>query len=175
MGMDELQKAVAVVFKRKGKKLLSEMEFVQVLAYEMRFSGPSTGKLTPKDAQSILDQARRAGLLSVSNDLLKATFDYADADISYNYYPDKAAIMARTTEAGTLDLGPKEQKVASLYSRLITIISQGGKKQEAVARVNRVQDKLAVDAEVAALVVARESGADILPFLEEARQEILRR
>ena len=173
--MDELQKAVAVVFKRKGKKLLSEMEFVQVLAYEMRFSGPSTGKLTPKDAQAILDQAKRAGLLSVSNDLLKATFDYADADISYNYYPDRAALMARTTEASTLDVGPKEQKAASLYSRLITVISQGGQKREAVARVNKVQDKLAVDAEVAALVVARESGADILPFLEEARQEILRR
>jgi hypothetical protein len=173
--MDELQKAVAVVFKRKGKKLLSEIEFVQVLAFEMRFSGPSTGKLTPKDAQYILDQAKRAGLVAVSNDMLKMTFDYAEADISYNFYPDKAAIMSRPVEPAKLDVGAKEQKQVPLYSRLIGVISQGGgQKRDAVARVNKVQDRLSVDAEVAALIVARETGADILPYLDEAKQEILR-
>jgi hypothetical protein len=173
--MDELQKAVAVVFKRKGKKMLSEVEFVQVLAYEMRFSGPSAGKLTPKDAQTILDMAKRSGLVVASNDLIKMTYDYADADVAYNYYPDKAALLARPAEAAKLDVGVKEPKQASLFSRLVTMISQGGQKREAVARINRVQERLSVDAEVAALVVARESGIDISPYIEEARLEIMRR
>lgn len=95
--MGELDKTVAIVFKRKGKSLLSEREFINTILFDLRWSDPGKSpKITAVDAQKILDAAKAAGLLTITEGALKPTFDYKAIDIPLNYQPSKA-VMA---EAG---------------------------------------------------------------------------
>jgi hypothetical protein len=70
----------------------------------------------------------------------------------------------------------EETEEPSLFAQLVQVISDKGlKKRDAVARINRTQERLGVDVEVAALLVAKDLGADISSFLEPVRKEILTR
>ena len=56
------------------------------------------------------------------------------------------------------------------------IASKGGlKKREAVARINKMQERLGVDVEVAALVIASDLGEDVSDLVGPVREEILSR
>jgi hypothetical protein len=52
--------------------------------------------------------------------------------------------------------------------------TSGLKRNEVVAKINRVQEKLGTESIVSALAVARDSGIDITKYLKEAKEEILR-
>jgi hypothetical protein len=64
----------------------------------------------------------------------------------------------------------------SLFARLVEDISKasGLKRNDAVARINKVQEKLGTESLVAALAVARENGIDIAKYLKEAKEEIVK-
>jgi len=91
--MGELDNTVAIVFKRKGKSLLSEREFINTILFDLRWSDPGKSpKITAVDAQKILDAAKSAGLLTINEGALKPTFDYKAIDIPLNYQPSKAVM-----------------------------------------------------------------------------------
>ena len=64
----------------------------------------------------------------------------------------------------------------SLFARLVEEISKasGLRRNDVVARINKVQEKLGTESLVAALAVARENGIDITKYLKEAKEEIVR-
>lgn len=200
--MGELEKTVAIVFKRKGKSMLSEREFVNVLLFDMRWSDPGKSpKIGAADAQRILDAAVRSGLLALSEGVLKPSFDYKTIDIPLNYMPSKAVLdelgpgqqVIETTvprQDRAEDAKPLAQQTSvenaplddipldvPLFSVLIEDIAQrtGLKKKDLVAKINRLQDRLKVVPEVAALVVAREHGMDISKYYNITKEEIMRK
>jgi hypothetical protein len=67
-----------------------------------------------------------------------------------------------------------EAEAPSLFAQLIHLISENGgmKKRDAVAKINRAQEKLGVDVEVAAILVAKEMGLDVEKYIEPAREEV---
>jgi len=64
-----------------------------------------------------------------------------------------------------------------LFTVLLEDISKqtGQKKKDVVAKINRLQDKLVVYPEVAALIVARELGIDIEKYLAPTRDDVLKK
>jgi hypothetical protein len=64
----------------------------------------------------------------------------------------------------------------SLFARLVEDISKasGLKRNDVVARINKVQEKLGTESIVAALAVARDNGVDIAKYLKEAKEEIVK-
>jgi hypothetical protein len=64
----------------------------------------------------------------------------------------------------------------SLFARLVEEISKasGMKRNDVVARINKVQEKLGTESLVAALAVARDNGIDISKYLKEAKEEIMK-
>ncbi len=155
--MGELETCLGVLFKRKGKNVMTETEFMLTVSFDYRW-------FTPREAQTLLDISVKRGLLVRTEEFLRPNFDIKDVEASLSFRPSKEVLS-----------GDKEE--VSLFAQLIQLISDKGKlkKRDAVARVNRTQERLGVDVEVAAVLVARDLGADVGPFLEPVRKEILAR
>ncbi len=155
--MGELETCLGVLFKRKGKSVMTETEFMLTVSFDYRW-------FTPREAQTLLDISVKRGLLVRTEEFLRPNFDIKDIEAPLSFRPSKEVLS-----------GDKEE--VSLFAQLIQLISDKGKmkKRDAVARVNRTQARLGVDVEVAAVLVARDLGADVDPFLEPVRKEILAR
>jgi hypothetical protein len=155
--MGELETCLGVLFKRKGKNVMTETEFMLTVSFDYRW-------FTPKEAQTLLDISIKRGLLVRTEEYLRPSFDIKDVEASLSFRPSKEVLS-----------GDKEE--VSLFAQLVQLISDKGKlkKRDAVARVNRTQERLGVDVEVAAVLVAQDLGADVTPFLEPVRKEILAR
>ena len=156
MSMGELETCLGVLFKRKGKNVMTETEFMLTVSFDYRW-------FTPKEAQTLLDISVKRGLLVRTEEYLKPGFDISEVDAPLSFRPSKDVLRGEADEI-------------SLFAQLIQVISDRGlKKRDAVARVNRTQERLGVDVEVAALLVAKDLGADVGPYLEPVMKEILAR
>ena len=155
--MGDLETCLALLFKRKGKNLLSEKEFVFSASMDFRW-------FSPKEAQVLLETGLGRGLLERMDGMVKPTFDYKTVEIPVNYRPCK-------------DILKEVEPEVSLFSQLLDDISKatGQKKRELVARANKVQDRLGVDIEVASLALARDLGLDVAPYLDRVKKEVLQR
>jgi hypothetical protein len=158
--MKVLQQVLALVFKRKGKGVLSEKEFVFSASIDFRW-------FTPKEAQRLLDMGIEADLLERSNGFIKPRFDYKKVDVPLDFRPGRDML----TEPSPVEGG------RPLFPTILELITSGSELQrrEAVARINKVQERLDVDIEVASLVVARGLGIEIGEFISPVRDEILSR
>jgi hypothetical protein len=190
--MGELEKTVAIVYKRKGKNLVSEKEFLNTLLFNMRWSDPGkTPKIDAKDAQRILDAAKSSGLLITKEGMLQPAFDYRSIDIPLNFQPSSEVLREIGVAAEPSANGMKEQLKEEgkgggaptlpmdvpLFTVLIEDISQKTqmKKKDVVSRINKLQERFGVVPEVAALIVARELGLDISKYFDVTKEEILRK
>ncbi len=157
IAIGELETCLAVLFKRKGKNVMTETEFMLTVSFDYRW-------FTPKEAQMLLDVSVKKGLLVRTEEFLKPSFDIKDIEASLSFRPSKAVLSA-------------EKEEVSIFAQLVQLISDKGglKKRDAVARINRTQERLGVDVEVAAVLVARDLGIDVAAYLEPVKKEILSR
>lgn len=155
--MGELETCLAVLFKRKGKNVMTETEFMLTVSFDYRW-------FTPKEAQTLLDVSVKRGLLTRTEEFLKPTFDFKDVEASLSFRPSHEVLSA-------------DREEVSLFAQLVQLISDKGglKKRDTVARINRAQERLGVDVEVAAVLVAKDLGIDVDPYLEPVKKEILGR
>ncbi len=213
--MGELDKTIAVVFKRGGKNVMSEMEFVNNVIFNFRYSGTKDGfKLDARKAQQVMDAGLAKGLLKKEEGMVKPTFDYREFDVPMNYKPTEAILSELIGEASptpktspSSDASgitvpppmpvpvPQIKEISnlpaaapgrpvntapnvpqSLFARLVEDISKasGLKRNDVVARINKVQEKLGTESIVAALAVARDNGVEITKYLKEAKEEIVK-
>jgi hypothetical protein len=183
--MSELQKTLTVVFNRKGKKLLSEREFINALFFEMKWADHGgAGRIEAKEAQRILEAAMRNGLLELSDGYLRPTFDIKSVEVPLNYKPTKD-LLKEIGESGTAPSAatpatPKGENKAEpmpVFSVLIDDIAakSGWNKRDVVSKINKVVERLSVDAEVAALLIGKDVGVDVGKYLLEVKEEVLRK
>ncbi|OGS42913.1 MAG: hypothetical protein A3K67_06450 [Euryarchaeota archaeon RBG_16_62_10] len=157
--MSDLQRSIAVLFRRKGKEILTEREFVFSASMDLRW-------FTPKDAQRLLDAGLTGGYLERKNGNVAPTFDCSVLDVPLDYKPSKEV----------LDQVPKRQ--ADLFSEIVEKIvrARSVSKREVVSRVNKKQELLGIDVEPAALLVAGDYGLPVdSGYIERATSEILER
>jgi hypothetical protein len=184
--MSELQRTVAVVFNRKGKKMLSEREFINALFFELKWSDPSgSGRIEAREAQRILEAAMRKGLLELADGYVRPTFDHKSVEVPLNYKPTKDLLKelgdggaaVASSEASKPGPARPDGQPLPVFSVLIDDIAakSGWNKREVVARINKVVEKMSVDAEVAALLIGRDVGVDVGKYLLEVKEEVLRK
>jgi len=155
--MDPLETCLAQLFKRKGKGVLTEKEFVFSASIDFRW-------FTPKDAQRLLEEGVRRGLLTLTDSLVKPSFDYKAVEVPPDFRPSPKMLDEIKEEA-------------PLFARILEIAARasGLPKREVVARINGVQERLGVDVEVAGLIVARGFGVNVQELIDPVQEEILRR
>ncbi|HVO77268.1 MAG TPA: DUF2240 family protein [Methanomassiliicoccales archaeon] len=154
--MGDLETCLALLFKRKGKNVLTEKEFVFSASMDFRW-------LSPKEAQQLLELGVKKGLLESKDGFVKPTFQYKEMEIPVNFHPCKDVL--------------KEGVEQSMFSQILDDIARttGQKRREIVAKVNKLQERLSVDVEVAALAIAKDSGVDVSKYVDRVRDEIIAR
>ena len=152
--MSELEVALSQLFRKKGKGSLTEKEFVFAASLDLRW-------FTPKEAQKFLDIGMESELLALDGDSIKATFDYKSVNVPKGYAP--------TTELLQSSVKPK-----GVFLKIVDQISttKDIPSKDVISLVNQTQDKMGVDVEVAALIVARKYGLDISEYLDSVEEDI---
>ena len=158
--MSELQRSIAVLFRRKGKEVLTEREFVFSASMDLRW-------FSPKEAQKMLDAGVAGGYIRKVDGNLLPTFDFEDIDVPIDYKPTSEMLKEAPS-----------RRSKDLFSEIIETIarSRSVSKREVVSKVNRKQEMLGIDVEPAALLVACDYGISVDDaYIERAASEVLNR
>ncbi len=158
--MSDLQRSIAVLYRRKGKETLTEREFVFSASMDLRW-------FSPKDAQRLLDAGIAGGHLRKIEGNLLPTFDFGEVDVPIDYRPSADVLK---------EASKKPQR--DLFSEIIDTISRSKSvsKREVVSKVNKKQEMLGIDVEPAALLVACDYGIDVDgAYIDRAATEVLSR
>ena len=155
--MKELEIAIAQVFRKKGKAAMTEKDFVFAVSLDFRW-------LTPKEAQKLLDLGLESELLSMEEGMVKPAFDHLGLEIPRGYAPSP-------------DLLQRGVRPKGMFMILVDEISRAADlpAKEVISLVNSVQDRMGVDVEVAALVVAKNLGVNLSKHLDTVEEEMGKR
>ncbi|MGQ0796512.1 MAG: DUF2240 family protein [Methanobacteriota archaeon] len=153
--MDELRKAIALLFRRKGRVELSEKEFVLSASMDLRW-------FPPREAQRLLQSGLEAKLLASEAGVIRPTFDVAAVDVPRDFMPGLSV----------LDAVPGG---GDLFVRIVDAIASriGSDRRSVISSVNAVQERMDVELEVAALIAAHRAGVDVGPFLQEVERRLV--
>lgn len=154
--MEEPKTALVALFQIHGRDAITESEFVQDASFKLRW-------FSPREAQRLLQSGLDRGLLRAEAGNVRLAFDAASVTVPVNYKPGPEAIAP--------------PPAVDLFSRILERVraATGEPAQPLVARINQMQDRLGVDAEVAAACVAASRGVDITDLLGNLEAEVLRR
>lgn len=153
----ELEVALAQVFNKKGKGELAEKDFVFTASFDLRW-------FTPKEAQRFLDLSIESELLVLDDGKVRPAFDHRSVKAPSGYKPSAGLLKAPVKPKGIF-LKLVDQVSAEKEIPTKTVISE----------VNAVQDRMGVDTEVAALIVARSHGVDVAKYLDEVEEGVAAR
>ena len=155
--MEELKKAIAFLFRKKGRDAMTETDFVMSASMDLRW-------FLPKEAQRLLQICVDAKLLAMTDGKLTPSFDVASVDVPLDYAPQPSLL---DTRVGAADLFLK------ILDRILSVSRL--EKKQAISMVNTTQGELDVEVEVAALVVARNLGVDVSDLLDEVEGRVVSR
>ncbi len=149
--MDELKIVISEPFRRRGKARLTPAEFTFALTLELKW-------LTPEESRQVIDEGLKAGLLKEEKDRIVPAFDYRSVVAPAGFKPG-------------VDIFSKK----SLLDRIIDLLTGSGiSDAEARKLIKSKQEYLCdlVTPVVAGLIVARERGLDVSPYIDEAFAEL---
>ena len=154
--MEELRKSLAYLFQRKGRKVLSESELTLSASMDL-------GWFSPKEAKRLIDVGLELKLLSVKEEGISPTFDYEALTIPIDFRPSR----------NILEVESQEPLLLAIVSNIEEKTHKN--KNSIMAEVNKKQNALKVDIEVAAILVAKSYDVDITGFLREVEADIFKR
>ena len=149
--MTDLKYTVSVPFKRKGKDVLRENEFVLALSIDLNW-------FSPDQAKNVVREAEKAGLIKREGDMIRPAFDLSAVEPSSEFKPEV----------------PEEPP---LFDRIVSRITAetGMDKRKTIALVNKKRDELSklVEIEVSAILVGLEHGVVLDDFIDEEYKALI--
>ncbi len=152
--MDELKIVIAEPFRRRSKARLTPTEFTMALTLELKW-------LTPEESRAVIGEGLEAGLLKEEKGKLAPAFDYRSVTVPPGFRP-----------------GIDVLKKKSLLERIVDLLAGSGLSEpDAQTLIEEKQAYLAgyVTPEVAGLIVAKERGLDVKPYIDEAFTQLVKK
>ncbi len=153
----------AAFFRNKGKEVITAKEFTMGVSLDFRW-------MPVKEANALITLLIDNKILEKNGDYLKPLIDITEIDVPVAYRPS-----AEFLETVTAAIGKKPEPVkeivesAPLLPDLLSEAEKSGlKKGPFIAECNGLVKSLNIDMEIAALIVLRDHGADISPYIERA-------
>ncbi len=152
--MEGLKKTIAVLFRRKGKEILTEKEFVFSASIDMRW-------FSPKAAQRLLDLSLSLNLLSKNNGELRPNFDIDSVSVPMDFKPGEDVFQA---------------KAEDLFSDMMARLGQSSlKREELMKRLDDYALKFGIEREVAAFMLGKELEIDLEDLSSRVEDEVAKR
>ena len=157
---DELEICLAAVFLNKGKDVLTAKEFTMYVSLDLRW-------MQVKDADTLLKIFLEKDLVSKTDDYVRPQIDISKVSVPVAYRPSDALLKTLRTYSPKQAAVKKDVPV-DLLSRLVQkALDIGFAKGAFIAECNRISKKADVDMEVAALIILKEKGVDIMPYIND--------
>ena len=147
-----LKSSIAAIFRRKGKKYITDEEFIFAASMELRW-------FPPAKAAAFLKNAKRYGLVVASKEGLMPSFDPDGSDIvQIIEAPLEVAEEAQNPVAEIVDIiGSKTREP----------------KSEIMARINKLKRELNIETQAASILVAAQNGIDVSGLAAAALEELM--
>ncbi len=147
-----LRKVIAAAFRGKGKRSMSKSELTYVLSFDFKWFSHDRSK-------QVVELAIKKGLLVEEGDSVRPAFDISSVEIPIDFKPDISRLNSST-----------------IFDDIVSEVSEktGKEVSEIIAEVNAIQERLGglIDAEVAALLVAKRYDVDVTGYLDEVEKEL---
>lgn len=157
---DERTVCAAAFFRSMGKDVTTPEEFVMGTSLDMKWMSPSDSKL-------LLAYLVSGGILRRENGLVKPSSDMSAIDVPLAYRPSEELLAA--ARGKDLPSTKNPEPATDLFPRLMDVaVSNGMERRDFIQNCNKIQKRLDVDIGVAALIVLRDNGTDITPYVEDA-------
>jgi hypothetical protein len=162
---DELETCLASIFLNKGKDVLITKEFTMYASLDLRW-------MPNKDADALMHILIDKGLMSKTDDYLRPTIDVSSVNVPVAYRPSEDLLKV-LKDYSPKQPSKKKDAASDLFPRLIQkAIESGMGKGAFISECNKVSKRTDVSIEVAALMILREKGVDIMPFVDDVRSSV---
>jgi len=148
-----LRMVIAAAFKAKGRKSMSRSELTYFMSFDLKWFSHDMSK-------RIVETAIEKGLLVEDGEKLTPAFDISSVEIPVDFKPD-ASVLEKP----------------SIFDEVVDeiVAKTGMSRSDVIAEINDLQERLEslIDAEVAALVVAKKYGIDVKGYVDEVEKIVL--
>ncbi len=144
--MEKYRRLIAFLFQRGGKEKVDDRDIYMALSYEL-------GWFTPAQSKNFIKYCLDNGLLRREGDSYVPDFEYADMEIPLGFRVDGA-------EMETI----RESSKGDAASRVIEELERRGVGHD---EIYKLAEREGVIPEVAGLIVAKDRGMDVSPFLRD--------
>jgi len=166
--MDELEICLAALFLNKGRDVLTAKEFTMYVSLDLRW-------MQVKDADALMTVLIEKKLMARTGEYLRPAVDISSIIVPVAYRPSESFIDSLRVR-GQPAAAKKADGRADVLSKLIgEALAAGMGKGAFVSECNKLSKRADVDMEVAALMLLREKGVDVSPFIDEVLSSILGR
>ena len=161
---DELTVCAAAYFRSIGKDVTTPEEFVMGTSLELKWMSPSDSKL-------LLSAMVRAGVVTQKDGYVRPASDLGAIDLPLAYRPPKELVESlHGSKSQTTEKAPAQKKqadTADVFPMLMErAVEAGMQRRDFIQNCNRIQKRLDIEIGVAALIVLRDAGADVSPYLD---------
>jgi hypothetical protein len=153
----EMEIVIAFLFKRSGKKELTESEIYLPLSIEL-------GWYSTKESHDFIKLGLKQKLLIKKDEVLYPNFDIEKINIPIGFYPSRKSV----------DKGFKLEKENSIIERIVNhIVEKKGQDYNVIVeKIKKVAMEKNIIQEVAALFVAKQHNIDIEGYIEIIEKNI---
>lgn len=167
---DELTVCAAAYFRSIGKDVTTPEEFVMGTSLELKWMSPSDSKL-------LLSAMVRAGVVTQKDGYVRPTSDLGAIDLPLAYRPPKELVESlhgSKSQTSENKASSKAQADATdVFPMLMErAVEAGMQRRDFIQSCNRIQKRLDIEIGVAALIVLRDAGADVSPYLDAVYESV---
>ncbi|MFP4654254.1 MAG: DUF2240 family protein [Methanohalobium sp.] len=151
--VDELTKVVASVFKKKSTPQLPIKEFEFALSFDFKW-------MSPDEASKVSRMAVESNIVHEDNENLNLNIALDNISIPHDFKPSNELF--------------KEKSIIEQIMEYITVTINMD-RQNVASKINTKHEKFSelLYPEVAAILVAKEMGCDIMPFYQKVYNNII--
>lgn len=161
---DELTVCAAAYFRSIGKDVSTADEFTMGVSLDLKWMSPS-------DAKLLLSALTKAGCVTQRDGFVRPAMDPGSVEVPLAYRPPKELVESLHAKSQTsvpapaAETGPQN---ADVFPRLMDVaVSNGMQRRDFIQSCNKIQKRLDIEVAVAALIVLRDAGVDVSPYLDD--------
>lgn len=163
---DEATVCTTAFFRTIGRDVTTPDDFVMRTSLEMKW-------LPPSDAKILLAYLIDEGAIVRKDSYIRPSPDIGEVDVPLAYKPSKTLLEAmripRTphiTEKKEEPSEPATRDKDVFHVLMDVAVVNGLARRDFIQNCNRIQKRLGIDIGAAALIVLRDGGVDITPYVE---------
>ncbi len=177
---NEIQTCAAAFFRTSGKDVTTADEFVMSASLELKWMAPSKAK-------KLLALLENEGAVQCKNGYVRLSPELQGMDLPMAYKPSPALVAmldkpiepkpaSKPVEQKPVEPKPVEKapEVKDMFHVLMDVaVNAGIPRKDFIQNSNKIQRSLGIDIGVASLIVLRDGGVDIEPYVDAVYKGIM--